>query len=344
MPSRASLGADDLIIFTPDPEVDELLPAPGFPQTIPGGLSWRSLLEEATRNGRASGAVLPPGASTPVESLALAGRDGSVAVLMGATPDGEAGWLQGLLPLLAGAFHGERQANVAEGHASVARAAAAQAEALALSLDKVRRELGQALVRVQAAADENARLLAEAREGDRRKSEFLATLAHELRNPLAPVRTGLQVLKLTRNADAAERAREMMDRQLAHMVRLIDDLLDVSRITRGKIDLRRERVDLKDVVTSAVETSLPLIEAGRHELSVQLPDGPLPVDADVTRLAQVFSNLLTNAAKYTPEGGRIVLSGAPRGRGGGGSGDRHRRRHPAREPARGVRDVHPGWP
>ena len=303
-----TLGAEDLIIFTLDPEVDALLPAPGFPQTIPGGASWRSLLEGATRNGRASGAVIPPGGSAPVESLALAGRDGSVAVLVGATPDGEATWLQALLPLLAGAFRGERQAIVAEGHASVARAAAAQAEALALSLDKVRRELGQALVRMQAAADEKAQLLAESREGDRRKSEFLATLAHELRNPLAPVRTGLQVLKLTRNADAAERAREMMDRQLTHMVRLIDDLLDVSRITRGKIELRRERVDLKAVVTSAVETSLPLIEAGRHELSVQLADEPLPLDADVTRLAQVFSNLLTNAAKYTPDGGRIVVS------------------------------------
>ena len=304
-----TFGADDLILFTPDPEVGVLLPAPGFPQTLPGGARWQALLRGAVELGRASGAVTPPGATAPVASLAVAGRDGSAAVLIGATAEnGEVDWLRALLPLLAGAFRGEREAITAAGQASVARSAAAQAEALALSLDKVRRELGEALVRVQATADENARLLAEAREADRRKSEFLATLAHELRNPLAPVRTGLQVLKLTRDPEAAVRAREMMDRQLAHMVRLVDDLLDVARITRGKIELRRDRVDFKDVVTSAVETSLPLIEAGRHELSVELPGGPLPLSADLTRLAQVFSNLLTNAAKYTPEGGRIVLA------------------------------------
>jgi PAS domain S-box-containing protein len=147
------------------------------------------------------------------------------------------------------------------------------------------------------------------RDADRRKDEFLATLAHELRNPLAPLRNGLQVMKLAgANARAVEEARGMMERQLAQMVRLIDDLLDVSRITRGKLQLRPERVELASVVQSAVENSRPLIEASGHELTITLPPGPVLLDADPVRLAQVFSNLLTNAAKYTDRGGSIRLS------------------------------------
>jgi len=150
--------------------------------------------------------------------------------------------------------------------------------------------------------------LAKVQRESQSKDEFLAMLAHELRNPLAPIRTGLQVLRLNPGEEAAERTREMMDRQIAHMVRLIDDLLDVSRVSRGKIELKKELLDLKTIVSLAVETSLPLIEAGRHELSVQLPHEPLPIEADPTRMGQVFSNLLNNAAKYTPDGGRLALT------------------------------------
>jgi signal transduction histidine kinase len=149
-------------------------------------------------------------------------------------------------------------------------------------------------------------------DASRRKSEFLATLAHELRNPLAPILNGLEVLKVTEGkGEIATRAREMMERQLRQMVRLIDDLLDVSRVSRGKIDLRRERVDVAQAVHSAVEISRPLIERARHELTVDLPDAPVFVFADVTRLAQVFANLLNNAAKYTKHGGRIGLAVTP---------------------------------
>ena len=152
------------------------------------------------------------------------------------------------------------------------------------------------------------------RAADRKKDDFIALLAHELRNPLAPIRNGLQVLRLAAgNIEAGERVQAMMDRQLSHMVRLIDDLLDVSRINRNKMELRRSRVALTDVVSSAVETARPLIDEKGHELSVALPPGPIYLDADLTRLAQVFSNLLTNSAKYTPRGGRIWLSVEPRG-------------------------------
>jgi PAS domain S-box-containing protein len=145
------------------------------------------------------------------------------------------------------------------------------------------------------------------READRRKDEFLATLAHELRNPLAPVRTGLHVLELSDDAETARRTRRMMERQLGHMVRLIDDLLDVSRITSGKVVLRRDRIAVQDAARAALESVRPQIDGARHCLHVEMREGPLWVDADSTRIAQVIGNLLTNAAKYTPDGGDIGL-------------------------------------
>ncbi len=151
------------------------------------------------------------------------------------------------------------------------------------------------------------------KEADRRKDEFLATLAHELRNPLAPIRMGIHILRVT-GADSQSRpVLPMMERQLSHLTRLLDDLLDVSRITRGKIALHAERIDLRHAIQAAVETSRPLIEEMRHAFTASLPDEPLWVDADPVRLAQVLSNLLSNAAKYTPEGGRIALKAERRG-------------------------------
>jgi PAS domain S-box-containing protein len=155
------------------------------------------------------------------------------------------------------------------------------------------------------------RKMEELAEADRRKDVFLATLAHELRNPLAPLRNGLEILRRPDGDPAvAERARAMMERQLAHLVRLIDDLLDVSRITSGKLQLRRERVALWAVVQCAVEASRPAIDAGGHALTIELPVDGLELDADPTRLAQVLSNLLINAAKFSDAGGRIALTAA----------------------------------
>jgi PAS domain S-box-containing protein len=151
-------------------------------------------------------------------------------------------------------------------------------------------------------------------QADRRKDEFLATLAHELRNPLAPLRNGLQLIKLAGNKpQVAEPARAMMERQLEHMVHLIDDLLDVSRITRGKLELRRQRVELATIVQSAIESSRLMIETSGHQLTVTLPPQTTELHADPVRLAQVFTNLLTNAAKYTDRGGRIWLSAVRQG-------------------------------
>jgi len=151
-------------------------------------------------------------------------------------------------------------------------------------------------------------LAANLSEADRRKDEFLATLAHELRNPLAPIRNGLQLIKFAGGQPATiERARAMMERQLTQMVRLIDDLMEVSRISLGKLKLRKERLSLASVVNSAVETTHPLLGEMGHQLTVTMPREPLLADADMARLTQVFANLLSNAAKYSDRGGHIRL-------------------------------------
>ena len=151
-------------------------------------------------------------------------------------------------------------------------------------------------------------------EADRRKDEFLATLSHELRNPLAPILAGLEIMKMAEaDAGLVERTRGTMERQAQQLVALVDDLLDVSRITRGKFELRRRRVELQEIVRSALETATPQIEAGGYDLEVELPDEPVVLDADPHRMAQVLANLLHNAVKYTPAGGRIVLRAVQRG-------------------------------
>jgi PAS domain S-box-containing protein len=157
--------------------------------------------------------------------------------------------------------------------------------------------------------DDLRQTAAELSEADRRKDEFLAVLAHELHNPLAPIRNGLQVMKLAGgNAPSVERARAMMERQVGQMAHLIEDLMDVSRISRGKLVLQKTRLRLADAVQDAVDISRPLIEERGHDLTLAVPPEAIYVDADRTRLAQVFGNLLNNAAKYTEKGGRVRLA------------------------------------
>jgi PAS domain S-box-containing protein len=161
---------------------------------------------------------------------------------------------------------------------------------------------------------ERKRVEAALREADQRKDEFLAMLAHELRNPLAPIRNAAQVLKLVGQTDAKQQwAREVIERQTQHLTRLVDDLLDVSRITSGKVTLQREPLDLATIIGRAVETSQPLIDSRRHRLVLTLPPESLFVEGDLTRLVQVVGNLLNNAAKYTDEGGHIWVKAARHG-------------------------------
>lgn len=168
--------------------------------------------------------------------------------------------------------------------------------------------LAEEIARRTALVVENVKLYEKLQETDRRKDEFLATLAHELRNPLAPIRNSLEILKMPEIDPAMVReTHDLMERQVHHLVRLVDDLLDVSRVMRGKIELRKELIELAAVVARAVETAQPLMVAQMHKLEVCLPEMPLYLQADPIRLAQVISNLLTNAAKYTEPGGQIRL-------------------------------------
>jgi len=174
--------------------------------------------------------------------------------------------------------------------------------------------LAEDLAHRAATALDNARLYHEIQKADRRKDEFLAMLAHELRNPLAPIQNALQVMCLRGTDDPVlKRSVDVVERQARQMVRLLDDLLDISRISRGKVKLQKEPLELGTVVARAVETSRPLIEARKHELSVSLPQEPVELEADPARLEQILVNLLNNAAKYTEPGGRIWLTCAQQG-------------------------------
>ncbi len=156
-------------------------------------------------------------------------------------------------------------------------------------------------------AERNARLRAETT--NRAKDDFLAMLGHELRNPLSPIMTALRLMKL-RPGDSMERERMIIERQAAHLTRLVEDLLDVARITRGKIELDKVRIEMADVITNAIEMCAPLFEQKQHALAVDVPQTGLPVLGDAIRLGQIVSNLLTNAAKYTPPGGKVSVRAA----------------------------------
>jgi PAS domain S-box-containing protein len=188
------------------------------------------------------------------------------------------------------------------------RALVAQLEEQQRALSASRAEALDLMAQALVAREQAAKAALELRESDRRKDAFLATLAHELRNPLAPILNALAILRSNDiGALAASQAQDIIERQFAHLVRLVDDLLEVSRITHGKIDLRTERLELATVISSAVETVRPLIDAAAQRLEVDLPSQPLWLDCDPIRLSQVFANLLNNAIKYTGTGQTIRL-------------------------------------
>jgi signal transduction histidine kinase len=175
-------------------------------------------------------------------------------------------------------------------------------------------ELAQEVARRAASAMDNARIYGEVQRADQRKSEFIAMLAHELRNPLAPIRTCIELLRRSPpGSSAAARAREIIEHQTDHLTRLVDDLLEVTRISRGKIELERARVDLRELVRSTCDDLRPVFERGGLRLGLELPLAPAWVEADATRLSQVVGNLLQNAAKFTPSGGAVEVSIATAG-------------------------------
>jgi signal transduction histidine kinase len=181
-------------------------------------------------------------------------------------------------------------------------------------LKRANSELAQANSALQTEISERRRVEHALKEADRHKDEFLAMLAHELRNPLAPIRNAVQIMRARPLPDPQLAwTRDVIERQLSHLTRLVDDLLDVSRITRGKINVTCEPLSLETLVARALETVQPLITDKGHELTVELPAAPLTVDGDLTRLTQVIGNILANAAKYTDRGGKILLCVRPNG-------------------------------
>ena len=183
------------------------------------------------------------------------------------------------------------------------------AEDLERRVQKRTAELACANEALQAQIGDRVRAEEALRAVDRRKDEYLSTLAHELRNPLVPIRNALEIMRLAgNNPEIVETSRAMIERQVKHLVRLIDDLMDVARISRGMIKLKRDSVDAAHVVSTAVESVRSFLAKAEHELSLSIPDEPLILQADPTRLAQVLYNLLHNAVKYTDPGGKIQLT------------------------------------
>ncbi|MDQ3337196.1 MAG: hybrid sensor histidine kinase/response regulator [Myxococcota bacterium] len=280
------LGARAVRIFVPHPDVPEkLVPAPGFGITLPSSRGWRSLLAQCATPGVYEAEVAFPDASTSAPALAYA-YEGLALVFIDAKIAPElCECIEVAAPLLAGLLRGEAAVITARADLEVARQAAERAVTLARSLDLARHDAEQAT---------------------RVKDEFLAMLGHELRNPLAPIVTALQMMRLE---GVNTRSQDILERQVAHVLRLVDDLLDVSRITSGKVELRKEPTEIHAIVTRAIEMSRPLLEQRRTQLEVDVPERGLVVDGDPSRLSQVVSNLIVNAAKYSDRETRVRVFG-----------------------------------
>jgi signal transduction histidine kinase/ActR/RegA family two-component response regulator len=306
----AYTNATEVLLFGKDEEVGVFLPALGFPQTLRQGARWQVFLRRCAQTEFVQETLPSPSTGSDAMALGIHDRLGlSVVVFLDAVPDSEQRrGISALLPLLGAKLAIERTAQSAEGHATAAREASRHASALNTALDANRRELQQTYERAEKELVFRREAERKLREADRRKDEFLAMLAHELRNPLAPISMAAHILKLPLGGgDRVGQASQIIDRQVKHMTSLLDDLLDVSRVTRGLITLSKQAAEFKSIVADAIEQTRPLIESQKHRLTVQLAHEPVQVHGDRTRLVQVITNLLNNAAKYTTKGGNISL-------------------------------------
>jgi signal transduction histidine kinase len=290
----AALRCEELLLFVFDAEIQAFVPAPGMPKTLRGGPHWRQFLKECVRPGQHEGQVDLPG--TSLRRACGVSTGASLAVALGGNPDGSAmRVLARRVPLLGALLLSQQAQRQQQADVELAREGAARAHSLALALDTAR----------AAAAELNAKL----RNETERKDEFLAMLAHELRNPLAPLVNSVELLRRGDQPDPSvlRRAVDVMSRQLSQLSRLVNDLLDVSRVSRRAIKLEREVVPLSEILQAASETVAPLVEGKRHRLVVRGSERPIYVNGDRARLIQVFANLLSNAAKYTDSEGLITV-------------------------------------
>ena len=285
------LGVEEVLILATDPSSGALIPALGLPQTVRGGRSWRSFVSSLKAEGRHEGVVDQP-VSAPRGAVASVSL-GAALVLLGGLPDPDRlVKAEALFLLLSSTLKAEQSLMAIKAEVLSAAEVANRANALALALERARAD----------AAMLNAQLRAE----DLAKDEFLATLAHELRNPLAGIRMAVSVLRRKAGDDEAKsRSIQAIDRQSRQLASLVDDLLDAARIRHGRVVLQMERVDLRGALAEAVELNRHVAEAKGHQVQVKLEDTDLFVMADPTRLLQIFANLFVNACKYMDRGGRI---------------------------------------
>ncbi|MDB5915835.1 MAG: Signal transduction histidine kinase [Massilia sp.] len=305
-------GVAQVLLFGLDSEVEAFLPAPGMPQTLRQGARWQGFLRQCVREGSAAGAVPASAPSSFLDAAAfgLADSDGtSVMVFLGGVPAARLqDEIKALLPLVGAKLALERTALAAGGHAVAARESNRRAGALNAALDTNRRELRDAWQSAERELVFRRAAEAKLRDADRRKDEFLAMLAHELRNPLAPIGMAAQILKTGNlSVQRLQQTGAIIDRQISHMTSLLDDLLDVSRVTGGMVVLAQEPHDMRAIARDAIEQARPLLIARGHHLTIELSKDPVEVCGDDTRLVQIFTNLLNNATKYTPHGGNISL-------------------------------------
>lgn len=300
-------GAKQVLIFGKDQEVAQFLPAAGMPQTLREGARWQVFLKSCEQQHRTT-LPDPVCADREIEAYGVADpRAHAILVFLGNAPKLDVvNEISVLLPSLGAMLVLECRMLAADGHAQAAREASRLAGTLNEALDINRRELQTAYHKLE--QELNSRRAAEQKllDADRRKDEFLAMLAHELRNPLAPIAMAAQLLKIGPSSPARlTQTCNVIDRQIAHMTRLLDDLLDVSRVTGGMVTLAQELVDFRAIVGEALEQARPLIHLREHRLSVALPEQKVWVRGDATRLVQIVTNLLNNAAKYTMPSGDI---------------------------------------
>lgn len=303
-------GVAQVLIFGRDEQIGIFLPAPGLPQTLRAGRRWQDFLRRCADAGSAE-ASLPSTeseADLPVWGQCDSGGN-AIVVFFGAEPIAPArAAIAALLPLLGAKLAGELAEHAAAGLAAAARESHRRASELNAALEVSRRELQLAYQRVEDELMSRREAEAKLRDADRRKDEFLAMLAHELRNPLAPIGMAAKILRLGQTTpERVTQTCEIIDRQIRHMTSLLDDLLDASRVTRGHVVLTPELLDMAAIVQDAVEQVRPLVDAGHHHLSLALPKQAAQVRGDSTRLVQIVTNLLNNATKYTPQGGVIEL-------------------------------------
>jgi signal transduction histidine kinase/ActR/RegA family two-component response regulator len=285
------VGAEELSVFVRDPAIGRSLPAPGFPRTLHGVRAWRALVNEAIASGTATGTVATAD-KAEVSAHAIALPDGTAAVLLGGTPDLAAvETLRALLPLIGAMLRLESTAAEAEAESKLARDTAAQAATLATKLDSMRGDLQRALAVAESAT--------------RARDEFLATVSHELRTPLTSIIGWIQLLREDNDPQWMAEGLDTIERNARAQSRLIEDILDFSRITAGKLRLDVRSIDLVDVVRDAIEIVRPAADAKGVRLESVLDPNAGQISGDPDRLQQVIWNLLSNAVKFTPRGGAV---------------------------------------